>query len=695
MSVVTYEEAREALDGLVRQECIRRATKVYQPLRIYAQDDKERKEDKAHLLHMDLHRWSERPLEWIRDMAWCPDPKDEFGAGAVPKELVRAGLAPKGMVPMILFDKQREWIAEFFRVIDGRGRKDLVLLKSRQVAFTSLMEWCGNHIWLFRDASPAVWTTYDDELIDPGGKGHRTADSLFGRQRLFLDAICSCVPSLRFNAHLKPHTSSREFRRWKTEEGKNRAGLQDSEDISKKLVRPKWVIHGREVFPGAEGNFILGDLPDSALARGQAVLYVWLDELGYYNRRRSGADWKAWGACGAASKVRVAGGTIDPEGDGTASLLYDLAEKDDGSDVLSKFFVSWTDMPPYMAGAWWTCDTCANRNPLAPHEGPGHDGTLHTCTICSGTQLVRYKHVRSKWYLDIESRERHNRRVMAAEYDMDWLASHGDRFFYTFDAQQAVTRRPLRQVLMFDGFDPGTSSSNPAAWISVAFDTKEQRPRIVGYWMGSDTMILWWLPFFKRWSPKQMSRMQMPYGKHAGEPWMRHFHYDELALKMLQRMNAFPMARGRVYGDFSGTHRNMGDSPYTVLQDYEVYVDSEYTADREGLCRKGIDWAARLEIDPVIAEICPPATAGTDYPSILQVFSTAKPMEQMGQSRTRIDVDKRSPPHVNHAADAWLYLCRGLPDEVHAVVDPGGGWSIEPYAPGAGVFRYGGDDSLA
>jgi hypothetical protein len=69
-------------------------------------------------------------------------------------------------------------------------------------------------------------------------------------------------------------------------------------------------------------------------------------------------------------------------------------------------------------------------------------------------------------------------------------------------------------------------------------------------------------------------------------------------------------------------------------------------------------------------------------------------MEQQGQSRTRVDVDKRSPPHANHAVDAWLYLCRGLPDEIHAVVDPSGGWGVEPYDPGAQIFSYGGDDSL-
>jgi hypothetical protein len=471
-AVVTYEQAREALDGLVRQECIRRATTVYQPVRIYAEDDKARKQDKALLLHQELLRWAENPLDWIRDMAWCPDPKDLFGAAAVPKELVAAGLAPRGMVPMILFDKQKEWVSEFFTTISARGQKDMVLLKSRQVAFTSLMEWCGNHVWCFRwcfrDASPAVWTTYDDLLIDPGGKGHRTADSLFGRQRLFLDAICSCIPSLRFNAHLRPHPSSRDYRRWVTENRRNRAGLQDSEDIARKLVRPKWVIHEREIFPGAEGNFILGDLPDSALARGQAVLYVWLDELGYYNRRRSEADRRAWGACGAASKVRIGGGTIDPEGDGTASLLYTLSEQEPESTALAKFFVSWTDMPPYMAGAWWTCEVCGHRNPLAPYEGPGHGGTHHTCAGCTRIQLVQYKDVRSPWYEQQEAREYGNRRIMAAEYDMDWLASHGDRFFYTFDAREAVTRRPLGRVVMFDGFDPGTSTSNPAAWISPA-----------------------------------------------------------------------------------------------------------------------------------------------------------------------------------------------------------------------------------
>jgi hypothetical protein len=231
-----YEATRDLLDEMVKQVCLRRAN-LYTTLRIYDDDKKEVQEVKAALLLQTLHRWAKNPLAFIDEVGWCPDPKDQFGASAVPTDLIQSGLAPRGMVPLILFEKQKEWIKAFFRAIDGRDSKDIGIVKSRQVAMTSLTVLCGLHVWLFRTASPAVWTTYDELLIDPGGSGDRTADSLFGRARLTLDSLTTCIPALRFNAHLKPRFTKYYTKdRWDKELKANPSGLGNSEDKGGKLT---------------------------------------------------------------------------------------------------------------------------------------------------------------------------------------------------------------------------------------------------------------------------------------------------------------------------------------------------------------------------------------------------------------------------------------------------------------------------
>ncbi len=45
------------------------------------------------------------------------------------------------------------------------------MVKSRQVAATTILLWCALWAWLFRPATIGLLGTYKDEFIDAGGSG--------------------------------------------------------------------------------------------------------------------------------------------------------------------------------------------------------------------------------------------------------------------------------------------------------------------------------------------------------------------------------------------------------------------------------------------------------------------------------------------------------------------------------------------
>ena len=665
----------EDLKALVVEECYRRA-QLYDSFRIKPNDTKETREAKVELLILQLHEWKADPIAWLNDMAWAPDPKGAFGSKAVPEEL--ANYIPTKMVPFIPYPKQREVAIEFDALCRGDVDGDIGLLKSRQVAMTTMMIWMAEREFLFFKQSPGLMGTYEEGLIDQGGKGQRDPDSLFGRLRMFLDCMCHCIPALRFNSHIYKNRHSKADRaaqKWKN----SGCGFESHEDTSFKLTRPPWYVYGNEIFPEAKGNWILGMLPSDSFGRSLSAHWALLDEIGQYNLNRDGNDKDAWNACANNVKVRVGWGTIGKKSP-LSSMLYELTEGRDEDDyTLTSFWVHWSDIVPYMAGARWKCRACAHSNPHPVLPGPGPKGHMLVCDGCVREIIVRYKDLWSPWYERVCLKMKMDKVGIARELDMDWQSSQGDTLFAAIDAGTVLERTTVRPTMIaFDGFDPGNSVDNPAAWVCGLYDPRARKIHIVGYWMAANAFAEFFVPFFKRWSSAQTKRMRLVYGKYSGMTFSEAFEYSDDAYRMMDHLATIGVPIGDIYGDKYGSHQNMTESAYDILANYGIYVNYEYTKDREALVRRGQEWAARIAIDDRIEDIKPMSPLNKRYPSIFQVFTTAKPTPVTGQGTYRVDVDKKTPPHVNHACDAWFYLCRAFAGhEIHASADSGGRFAVD------------------
>ena len=182
---------------------------TYGDFRIQPGDTDKHREARGVLLLQLLARCSQDLPLFVETFAWSPDAKGQFGGDTVRdwcRPLVDLGLIPGGAVPIVLFRIQRRALEEFQRALDRPGGADIALLKSRQVALTTLIGgWAFLWAWFFRDGFTAAVTSYDEDQIEKGGKGQREADSLFGRYRLFLDYMMTCVPALKFNQHIYQH----------------------------------------------------------------------------------------------------------------------------------------------------------------------------------------------------------------------------------------------------------------------------------------------------------------------------------------------------------------------------------------------------------------------------------------------------------------------------------------------------------
>jgi len=203
---LTDQQAQDFLNELVVQTAYRRA-KLYAAFKASPDDTEEQRNQKAELLVRTLHRWSESPLEFIEEIGWAPDPKGRFGSGHIPKNL---GLPAKS-VPIIPYPAQKELILKFPEMLDSPTETALAAVKSRQVAFTTIFMWLAIWAWLFRPNGQGIITSYAEDLVDTGGKGQRTTDTLFGRLRNFLDAIVTCIPELRFNQNAKAKKALRRI----------------------------------------------------------------------------------------------------------------------------------------------------------------------------------------------------------------------------------------------------------------------------------------------------------------------------------------------------------------------------------------------------------------------------------------------------------------------------------------------------
>lgn len=687
------QKCRELLDQAFLGVCHRRASlrRLVVPLPDDSKAVAQRK--LSVLVNEALPAWAEDPLKFIQDLAWVPDPLAKFA-------LIPPGLSPKGRIPLDPFVAQEDFIAIWWECLNSRDSMDIFVEKSRQLAFTSMMMWLALHAWLFRTGTTGVLSTYDDDQIDKGGKGQRDADSLFGRLRTFLDDFlwnfgpCFGFDSsiLKFNQHKAP--GPRESKVKKRQWVANFTGLDESQDITCKLVRPKWLVGANlmPIFPGAEGNWIVGQKPSDGFGRSITATYAFPDELAHYRKFIKGLatpDDDAYSATVDNVKLRVGVGT-PPKGGGSDTLLYRKIHVEPPNDYKRTFRMHWTQNPVFRIGMWWRCRECGHANPYPiTRPDPKWPTQRDTCSGCRQKVDVRSRGIHAPSGGDYSSPRyemlcsKSDKAGIAAELEIDWQGSQLERFFYTWDASGGVA--PFRghdRMVTIEGLDPGKSLDNPAAWLCTRFDPRTATPFAVGYLIVAGQMAEWFVPFFKRWKPSRLlsneNPMMVPWGPHAGKLWRDAYRYEDVHLEMMARVSAVPMARDRLYGDKYGSHQSMTSSPYDDLARYGITVNYQYTKDREELCRKGIDWAARFRIDSSIEGVRFPTGTGREFPSICEVFQNALPKPHTGQGQYKLDVNKQEPPHCSDLVDAWLYLCRGLPDDVHAAPDMTGEWGIDP-----------------
>lgn len=638
-------------------------------------------------------KWAGDPGAYLDENAWAPDPMNLYGASAVP-----AGLSPKGMVPLILFDRHRELVQAWKRAIDGRGFYDIFGEKTRQEAWTTLLLWLTEHAWRFMPSFTALAGSYDVDLIDKGGKGQRDATSLFGRLRLFIDCFVWAYPFARFNAHLAPHPRAAKAKHeaW----ARNLTGMQEHEDVSYKLSRPPWRVGKVPICPGAEGNWIQGALPGDKFGRTYTATVALLDELYHYNKHLGpDKDREAYGASSASARIRVGWGT-PPKGGAVGTYLYDRIYNRDEADDATVIRMHWTSNPVKMYGAKWRCRRCGEFNPHPIHPPPEWPSGMKTCEHCGSSVLVRARGLHAKsggdmtsgWYEKACARSP-DRESISAEIDIDHAGAADNVVCSNFLPDAAlVERNDLSGWTVIQGFDPGYSEKNPACWEMWAFSPELQILRLVAYMQAASWDLAKWVPFFKCWSPERARRQRVVHAT-----YQKHFEdygYDAGDYMMMERASRF--APGVIRGDKYGSHRDSGaDSAYeTLRRRYGIEIRYEYVSDDEVLIQKVRDvWVPRIEIDPEIADFRPRSPRG-HYPSFMVALMTAKWAEGSGHREEKRVISNREPPYVKHYIDALKYVVMELEDYVGMQRGPDGEWV--PVAAGTRdePFSYSGDEVL-
>jgi len=680
--VLSYEQSRAELDELVMLECIRRRD-LYNTVRHLPTDSPEDKEFKnGFLIHDLLPLWASDPLRWIRDCAWSPDPKQRFG-------IAPEGIAPRGMVPVIPFAIQAEFIRKLAAAMEMREPPDFAFLKPRQVFFTGFALYAMLHGWLFKPQRSFLLGTYRTDLIDRGGKGNREPDTMFGRLRLYLDAFLwnfrkpspSGIDSvLKFGQQDRPHPNAgkgRMLKQWLA----NPTGLSESEDSSFKLVRPRrWDILGIDMFPDAAANWFVGQLPGDDFGRGISALAVFGDEAGQINKAIGPqADRRAWNACNETCRFRIWGGTV-PDGGGVDTKLYELCERLESDDeTLTRIDIEWTDIPPYFAGAWWNCPSCRHRNPT--NKPPKVKGYLARCGECKKITDVDIMHFSSHWFERVKKKMGNDPVGLAREYLRQWSGAMTGQAFPGFKAENQVAERsPTYQWRTVMGYDPGHSEENPHAWGLVRFDDQTQTPRLIRWHMAANWSTQKWIPFMKCWHPSMLPRMKVLYGSpsEVGMPFSA-FEYSREELEILERISEFAHETKDWYGDSYGDNKESGrTSAYKIMAHYEVRMRFDRQQDRADQVRKAQNvWMPRLEIEDECAKYTPVRPGGY-YPNIVECVQTAQMRSSEGQTDVKYDISASKPTrYVKHPMDMLIYIFRALPDVAHAVSDLGGNFSVE------------------
>ena len=690
-----YADAQDALIGLVRFECERRHL-LYDDITPRGLDDTERIE----ALFLTLDQWAADPVQYCRDVGWAPDPKGRFGG------LGKMGdLAPPMMVPIIPSPAQANLLWALEGIVESGKEMHGNLLKSRQLACTTLVLNFIDRCNKFKPGFAAALSSYDEVLIDPGGSGHRDVTSLFSRLRMMMDAVCWGLPQLAYNQN--------RSQKWITtqREKRNACLFAESQDAKMKIVRPPWVVYQREIFPQASGNVISGAVPGEKFKQGDIMTFVLLDEYGLYNVKRPGMDKTTRASVKPACDHIFTMGTI-PDSGGLDSDFKSLSDTV-GNPTLVNLTLDWSDVFAYIIHAVFKCDHCGSLSRYhkpgeIPDEvpGPGPDGVDRDCSTCGKTVTVRRfsaasipkrfedweqtlqpGEITSPWWNRTMAGARFDRTELCRFYLRNWVGSAGDRAFFTFDRARAVVARDSVSIghewwRSVTGFDPGGSETNPAAWVMVRFSEKLMIPRIVGWHMAAHQRTEWWTPFFKQWSASRMDRQQVLTGADAGKLWSRVYHYTKEERAMLDHISLIRVTRADRYtGDKYGSHKSMtyGESEYDILEKYNVFVEWEYSSDREVLLQRFRDlWCPRLEVDPFVARHRPMSPRNEMYPTIVDCLDTARMRTTQGQNEARRDIDKNHPANVSHPIDALLYITRLLPEEITATADPSGNLNVNP-----------------
>lgn len=593
---------------------------------------------------LKLLEWEADTVAYIRDCCWAPDQHGDLGGGVVP-------FTPYPEQEKLI--RKLDWIVATTRRRDGMG------LKSRQVGYTTtVLAWLEKQ-HRFATGFPALLASYEEEKIDKGGKHGRSPNHLFGKIRFMMDELIRRLPLMAYNRD----NASRE--------PKTFAGHFKSQDSTMLLTRPEWRALGQELFPGARGNTIQGDLPDDTSAKSLSLKVALLDEIGDY---KVGMDEAAWDSIAPCCRHIFAWGTI-PDDARENCLLY--TQTDEPPDTLTALRFHWTRIPLYMEGSYWECPECDHENKW-PFGPPGDAVVRQKCVGCGSVCGVDELMLRSEWFNGMCSAFRNDPVKIARYLQMDWYASAGDVAFYTFSKNNAVVERlDTHGWEPRQGFDPGVDKKNPAAWVKALWNPVSHKLRFVAYWMRWGVPVEWWVPFMLGVGFEKLRRLTILSGPHVGKKWLEAYNYNDLEKEMIERSALFD--RGVLYGDRYGDSRHAGAEPaYDTPRRYGVEIKTKGIKKNQGgrqqgkwgLIEKARDlYVPSMEIDPVIAGIRPYG-GGEKYPTLVTCWAKIKMQSsETGQGEATRDFNKRSPKHLSHPIDASLAIINHLPNEIRATVD--------------------------
>lgn len=605
------------------------------------------REDPDYLL-LWLEECSRDVVKWISDALWVPDEKGDYGGGCV---------------PFVPYPKQVELLRFIDDLVSTHRRRDGMGLKSRQVGWTQIVLGWVDYAWRFRKGMSILLTSYEPEAVDMGGKYGRQPKHLFGKLRFMQDRLVEKLPMLQFNQDV--------VQRYAVD--KTPSGLLKSEDSTNNLVRPKWVVHGQTLFDEARQNTINGDLPDDKTAKSRTYSIVFFDEIGEY---KPGVDFGAWASAAPCCRHIFGFGTI-PEDAREDCLLWKGTQSPEAT--MTPFHFHWSEVPVYMEDAYFVCKESSCLKEIEwPYATPGEKAIRVRCPVCSTTQVITQRDIRSPWFDDECAGACHNDPIKIGRYyQMDWGASAGDAIFYTFDRDQAVCHRDhVVGWIPMQGFDPGRNKRNPAAWMLTMFDPDTFRQRIVAWWMKHGVPIEWWYPFMAGISWDQLMKVKVISGPHVGKMWLEAHSYTPEERVMIERASCYP--RGIVYGDRYGEASAGGaEAPYSVLRRYGLEIRTRGVplkrGGKWGLIQKARDlYVPLLEIEPDVADY-QPRDQGELYPSIVSCFAKARQGDtETGKGEPTGDFDKRTPRHVSHPLDAYCMIVLSLPNRIGGKVDPSG-----------------------